>query len=140
VSSLFPSGRFGLGLLALRLALAVHVGAAAVLAVSTLRSGSLLDRGSTWIWSATLLVCTALNAIGFLSLITQVVIAMTLLVGWAGLAPVPDTLEPLASWSVETLQMAVPVALALLGPGAYSVDARLFGWRQVTIASLRDRK
>src|SRR5262245_56130424 len=38
-----------------------------------------------------------------------------------------------ALWS---LLMIIAVALALLGPGAWSIDARLFGWRRV---DLRDR-
>jgi putative oxidoreductase len=34
------------------------------------------------------------------------------------------------------LLAAIGAALALLGPGAWSVDARLFGWRRIDV---RDR-
>ena len=38
--------------------------------------------------------------------------------------------------STYVLLAALAAALALLGPGAWSVDARLFGWRRIEI---RDR-
>jgi len=48
---------------------------------------------------------------------------------------------PVAAWSLFEGRVAVAemiviaAAIALLGPGAYSVDARLFGWREIVISS-----
>jgi putative oxidoreductase len=36
---------------------------------------------------------------------------------------------------VHLLLAALGAALALVGPGAFSVDARLFGWRRITLPS-----
>ena len=33
----------------------------------------------------------------------------------------------------DVLALVVSVALVLLGPGAFSVDARLFGWREIVV-------
>ena len=40
----------------------------------------------------------------------------------------------------QVLQAAVGLCLALLGPGAWSIDARLFGRRRVEIKHLRDEQ
>jgi uncharacterized membrane protein YphA (DoxX/SURF4 family) len=43
--------------------------------------------------------------------------------------------KPGDRWS-SILMAAMGVALAMIGPGVWSVDARLFGWRRIVI---RDR-
>jgi len=46
-----------------------------------------------------------------------------------------DTGDP---W-IHILLAALGGGLALLGPGAWSVDARLFGWKRIDIRDRRDR-
>jgi putative oxidoreductase len=42
------------------------------------------------------------------------------------------------SWRAEFLLLAIiAVALTLLGPGAWSLDARLYGWKQIKIPAGR---
>jgi uncharacterized membrane protein YphA (DoxX/SURF4 family) len=42
--------------------------------------------------------------------------------------------------SVEGLLCALAVAIALLGPGAWSVDARLFGWKRIEIDTQKNKR
>ena len=44
--------------------------------------------------------------------------------------------KPLDPWS-DILLAAIGAALALLGPGAWSAEARLFGWKRIDVG---DRK
>ena len=46
--------------------------------------------------------------------------------GWHGLS------DPV-TWRFDVLLGLVGLALALLGPGAWSIDARLFGWKRFEI-------
>jgi hypothetical protein len=84
-------------------------------------------------------------AIGLTALLVlQAALGMLLLAGlWT---PVAGTLvaieqswrfvsEPEDPW-IHILLATLGLALALLGPGAWSIDARLFGWRRIDI---RDR-
>jgi uncharacterized membrane protein YphA (DoxX/SURF4 family) len=77
--------------------------------------------------------------------ILQFVLAILLLAGlWTPLAgllvaliQVGRLFSPIADLRVHLLLAALGLALALVGPGAWSIDARLFGWRRI---DLRDRQ
>ena len=40
----------------------------------------------------------------------------------------------------DTLLCALAFAIALLGPGAWSVDARLFGWKRIEIDTQKNKR
>jgi uncharacterized membrane protein YphA (DoxX/SURF4 family) len=77
------------------------------------------------------ILCAGAVLVGFLTPIVQLVIgAMTVgvvvsrvwMTGW-GL--------PLDSWQLYSCVFVLAIGLAMLGPGAYSVDARMFGRREI---------
>jgi hypothetical protein len=58
---------------------------------------------------------------------------------WASIVPVPDP-NLFASIPSLVLLAVVAVAVMLLGPGAFSLDARLFGLREIIIPPARTRE
>ena len=131
--STFPSGMPGIGLLLLR------AGAAAVLIAHG--AGCLTDRStSTWGTWAVGVMSALVGALLLIGLVTP--LAGTLAaVGSAGILlswlPSPAPSLPCAGVAA-VLTVVVAAAIALLGPGAISVDAALFGRREITIPQLRD--
>ena len=111
----FPGGRIGLGLLVLRVALGVTV----VMQGRIILTGS-RDVG-TAAWVAGLLGAVS-GILLLIGLITPIAAAIAAFAGvGAGLTP--------------GFVMVVALAMVLLGPGAYSLDARLFGLREIIIPS-----
>jgi putative oxidoreductase len=120
--STFPNGSPGMGLLLLRLALGGSLIAQAIAEV----------RASAW--------SQALPAVA------EIPVAVLIIIGlWTPIAALAVCLLQLGVLLIaertiapQLLQMFVAVGLALLGPGAWSIDARLFGRRRVEIRPLRE--
>ena len=119
--STFATGLPGAGLLIMRL----------VAGATLVYRGFIALSGELFLGPASLVVC-------------QVFLGILLLVGlWT---PVAGTLLAILEvWHlvsltgdpwIHILLLTLGVSLALLGPGAWSVDARLFGWKRIDI---RDR-
>jgi uncharacterized membrane protein YphA (DoxX/SURF4 family) len=126
--SSFPTGSAGLGLLVLR----VTVGAA------TLGQGLLhvvgpapSDAFYLTLDAASILSGGALLA-GALTPAAAVLAALAAL-GRALVTGAPGMLQGLESGAALVLLMVMGVAVALLGPGAHSVDALLFGRREIVV-------
>jgi uncharacterized membrane protein YphA (DoxX/SURF4 family) len=113
--SAFPSGRPGAGLFLLRFAL-----------VLTLVAGIAAPIGIRLV----LALGGAMVFVGFLTpLVASAVAAAS--AGTAGWSVVTDGPLLLGTLQVHWLVAVVATALVMIGPGAYSVDARLFGWREL---------
>ena len=114
----FATGAPGIGLLLLRLAAGIGVAARGVLAL----------RDAPSFGPATLHLVTI--AVGLLLLVgLWTPIAGTLL---AILALIHAAFNLGNPWTC-VLMAILGAALALLGPGIWSVDARLFGWKRIRI-------
>jgi uncharacterized membrane protein YphA (DoxX/SURF4 family) len=61
------------------------------------------------------------------------ILAALLIVALAVSTGTVDATVGLRSAQGDVLAFVVSVALVLLGPGAFSVDARLFGWREIVV-------
>ena len=122
--STFASGAPGVGLLLLRAAAAASLAAPAV----RMATGTPSDLGVVGS-----VLCAAdglLLAVGLWTPLTAgfgAVLALAQAVGLPGRA------------CSGLMLAAVTAALVMLGPGAWSVDARLFGWKRIEIAPRKDR-
>ena len=110
---MFPTGLPGIALLLLRTSVAMAV------VVSSYRQDP-----SSWL-QATALVAAAGLLAGYLTPIVAVVALVVQVFGWSALG-----LDSAAWAAVISLDA---IALALIGPGAYSIDGYLFGRRVVVL-------
>jgi len=126
--STFPGSWPGFALLLLRVIVGVSAIVQGILYLS--RGGNV---AAAAIFSGLLLAITGVCLlIGFLTPIASVLAGVACIASTISLLPAPTgNLFDGALVSVEMLVMAVSVAL--LGPGAFSLDARLFGRREIVI-------
>ena len=122
--STFPSGRPGIGLLLLRFAL----GGAAILQALTMIAAEPGD-GTLRFWAALVLAAGVLLTLGFLTPLAAG--SLTLLYGSVAAGWIAAEGSP--PFGVTVLSAIVSAAVMLLGPGAFAVDAKLFGRREIRI-------
>jgi uncharacterized membrane protein YphA (DoxX/SURF4 family) len=126
--STFPGGKPGLGLLLLRIAVGATSLAAGVLYLSALSVPG-LDR---WFLGLLLTASGAALLIGFLTPLASLLAALSFLgIGFSWVPMPPWGLYDARVVSVGVIITAV--AIALLGPGAFSLDGYLFGRREIVI-------
>ena len=118
--STFAHGRPGLALLLLRLTAGLVLFVRGVSLLGSETPGAVL-------LAAAAVIAGLLLVAGLWTPITGAVAAVAGV--WPGLPQPGDALA-------NVLWVATAIALALIGPGAYSCDARLFGWQRIDI---RDR-
>ena len=115
--STFSSGPPGLGLVLLRLI----AGATLIVPWMQFQNGASLEAITPHLIAA---VGGLLLLVGLWTPVAGVIVAITEL--WVGLSHGHDP------W-VSFMLAGVGAAMALLGPGAWSVDARLYGWKRIEI-------
>jgi len=118
--STFSSGPPSLGLLLLRMI----AGATLIVHYAQLHHGATLEATALHLIAA---VGGLLLLVGFWTPVTGAIVAITEL--WIFFLHGHDP------W-VSVMLASLGAALALLGPGAWSVDARLYGWKRIEIRRL----
>jgi hypothetical protein len=119
----FPAGRVGLGLLLLRLAIGITM--------LTQGALSLLNQDNYRIWehlyAGAVVVLGVITLIGLFSpILTTIVLLGTLFFIVSNAHAIYTTLP-------AVYLAIISAASTLLGPGAYSADAKLFGRREIII-------
>ena len=126
--STFPDGISGLGLLILRSALG---------AALALRAFACLHDRHDWnSVIVTVILLTGLSALliiaGYRTRLAAVAATVAIVVGMISCTGGPG-LQVLDSRTTEVFAIMIAAALACLGPGAFSLDSRLFGRREIVI-------
>lgn len=129
--STFPGGNPGLGLLLLRAAVGFAAAAHGVLYLS----GPSTPSPGKWLLGLALIVGGMALTAGFFTPVAGLLLGLCFLgiaVSWF----------PAPSWGLHDGRLVAcgmivtAIALALLGPGAFSLDGRLFGRREIVIPPL----
>jgi uncharacterized membrane protein YphA (DoxX/SURF4 family) len=126
----FPSGWPGVGLLLLRLTLGVTVGAHGVAYAADWHHLGLVT------WTVALLAIASGIAllIGYLTPLTGTLACLITVSSAFSWFPAPNS-NLFETGLATALAAIIAVAIVCLGPGAFSLDARLFGRREIVIPS-----
>lgn len=126
--STFPDGGPGIGLLLLR----ASVGGLAAIAGVVYLSESIERALAVWATGVGLIVSGAALLLGFMTPYASLLLALCLLTGLFSSVPTP-LVNFLGPRHLTGILVLISAAIALLGPGSYSVDGYLFGRREIVI-------
>ena len=130
----FPAGAPGAGLLLLRLTLGVCLIAEAVRITVPLVDTGTRPTILAALTALAMLLGGALGAVGVLTPITQSASACAGLVTLIDALWAPAALPGLdLPWPLAVVTTVMAVSLVFLGPGAYSIDALIFGRKEISI-------
>lgn len=129
----FPASWPGVGLLLLRAAIGVTL-----IAQGSANFGN-SQRPDIGVWGISLLAVAsgALLVIGFFTRLTAILVGLEY-AGFAFSSSSAATLSFLDSGLATVFAVVIAVAIVLLGPGAFSLDSRLFGRREIIIPPASD--
>lgn len=136
--STFPGGRLGIGLLILRTAAGVATSVYGAILVSRLEAaaGSQFSYVSQLILGLLLITGSIFFLLGLMMPFVSIMVAISeLAAAVMRLVPGNPMQESEFGWVALLLLASITIALSFLGPGAYSIDARLFGRRRIFIPS-----
>lgn len=141
--STFPGGGIGIGLLILRAASGVVAFVYGAILLSRLEkvADSQFSYVGQLILGILLITGSVFFLLGLMMPFVSIMVAITELAA-AVLRLVPGNPMQESKFDLIALLLLTSIAVALifLGPGAYSVDARLFGRRQIFIPSSKSEK
>jgi uncharacterized membrane protein YphA (DoxX/SURF4 family) len=131
----FPNGRTGIGLLLLRAAVGVLI---------LLQGGMELIESpdptiGTWVACSLAVAMGILLLVGFLTPIAAALVGLTAAGLWISVIPAPHP-DLFPTKPLVAFLAAVAGGIVFLGPGAFSLDARLFGMREIIIPRSRSNK
>lgn len=126
--STFPSGRPGIGLLLLRIALGGTAVAFGVVELA-IRDGRI---ALVWVVASLLFASGAALIVGFLTPLASMLTGVCVLCISLSWLPGPS-FGSLGATLVVSVLVVTAIGLALLGPGAFSLDGHLFGRREIVI-------
>jgi uncharacterized membrane protein YphA (DoxX/SURF4 family) len=100
-------------------------------------AGNVAGRGLLFL-GLLLLLCGLFVAAGFLTRVVQIAVS-SIVVGIVSyrVSVVQDPTS-IYDWQIWAFELATAVSLALIGPGWYSIDARLYGRREIVFESRTD--
>ena len=128
--STFPGGRPGIGLLLLRAMVGLTATAEGILYLS---GPSSLSSSTNWLLGTVLITSGASLVAGFVTPYAALLVGLCFLGIVLSWFPAPSSSSLHDTRQVAFGMMITAAALALLGPGAFSCDGRLFGRREIVI-------
>ena len=134
--STFPGGTPGIGLLILRTAAAIATGTYGGILLSRLETtiNSQFSYISHLILSLILITGSVFFLLGLMMPVVSITLAVSELIAALVRLTLPNPLDGFRfTWIALLLLASIAAALFFLGPGAFSIDARLFGRRQIFI-------